>query len=464
MTLLIYNTMSGQKEPFRPMGETVLMYVCGMTPKYHPHVGHARLFVAIDAIRRYLTYRGYRLRHVQNFTDIDDKIIARAEAERTTPEEVAQRYTASYFESMDALGVLRADVYPTVTQCMPDIIQFVGQLIEKGFAYAVDGDVYFSVGQFPAYGRLSGRTEEGGLVGARKELEPGKRDPRDFALWKRAKPGEPAWESPWGPGRPGWHIECSTMVRQTLGDQIDIHGGARDLIFPHHENEIAQSEALTGKHPFVRYWTHVGLVTSAGEKMSHSLHNFTTVRDVLAAYPPMALRLYLLSTHYRSPISFSEEGLRAASRGLQRLRAALEGYEPSTTTVPEPAYVEPYRRGFEEAMDDDFNTAGAIGQLFELAREINRRRAEGTPDAELAGGQAALKELGGVLGLDLLAVQPATGLEDAEPFIELLVETRQKLREAKQWKLADDIRDGLARLGVVLEDRPGGTVWRRAHQ
>ncbi len=305
MAIRISNTLTGRKEEFVPLGDTVRMYVCGMTPKFHPHVGHARLFVAADMIRRVLEWRGYRVQHVQNFTDIDDKIIARAQQEGTTAEAVAKSYTDSYFDAMDRLGVQRADVYPSVTAFMPKIIEFVQDLVEAGYAYPVDGDVYFDVSRFPEYGKLSGRTGEGELIGVRKEVEPGKRDPRDFALWKSAKPGEPFWQSPWGPGRPGWHIECSTMVRETLGDQIDIHAGGQDLIFPHHENEIAQSEALTHKAPFARYWPHVGLVMTGSEKMSHSLLNFTTVQDVLQRYDPAALRLALLQVHYRSPMTFS---------------------------------------------------------------------------------------------------------------------------------------------------------------
>jgi cysteinyl-tRNA synthetase len=454
VTISISNTLSGQKERFEPLGPVVSMYVCGMTPKYHPHVGHARLFVAADLMRRYLEFRGYQVRHVQNFTDIDDKIIARGQAEGTSAEAAADKYTRSYFEAMDALNVARAHVYPSVTGSMDAIIAFVERLIERGYAYVVDGDVYFEVERFPGYGKLSGRTAEGQLVGARKDLEPGKRDPRDFALWKAAKPGEPAWDSPWGAGRPGWHIECSTMVRETLGEQIDIHSGGRDLIFPHHENEIAQSEAGTGRAPFARYWTHVGLVTTGGEKMSHSLENFTTIHDVLARYDPMALRLYLLSTHYRSPLAFSEEGLIDKSRALDRLRGALESYDGSPASA---TWTAPFEQQFVAAMDDDFNSAGALGVLFDLAREINRRRA-GQPEA-VAAGQARLTELAAVLGLDL---ERRSERQDgqAEPFIELLVEVRTRLREARQWQLADQVRDGLRARNVVLEDQAGRTVWR----
>jgi cysteinyl-tRNA synthetase len=427
-------------------------------------MGHARVFVSADIIRRYLEYRGYEVSHVQNFTDVDDKIIARAQIDGITPAEAAKRYSDSYFEVMDQLNVLRAHQYPTVTGSMTAIIDYVHGLIERGYAYEADGDVYFEVDKFEAYGQLSGRTEdEGQMVGVRKELEPGKHDPRDFALWKRAKPGEPSWPSPWGEGRPGWHIECSAMVRETLGNQIDIHGGGRDLIFPHHENELAQSEAYTDVHPFVRYWAHAGLVTTGTEKMAHSLENFTTIADVLGVYEPVAVRLFLLQTHYRSSILYSREGLDNAVKALDRLRGALEGFEPTAAPEPMPAWAQDAQAAFERAMDDDFNTPGALGTLFDLVREINRRRAAGESSGEVAAGQRTLRSLAAVIGLEL---DPPTDTgdsrsEDAGPFIELLLTTRQRLREAKQWALADEIRNQLRDLGVLVEDRPDGAVWRR---
>jgi cysteinyl-tRNA synthetase len=471
----ITNTLSGQKEEFRPGGDVVRFYVCGMTPKFDPHVGHARIFVAADIMRRYLEYRGLQVRHVQNFTDIDDKIIARAADEGGSAAEVAQKYTDSYFEAMDRLNVLRAHEYPSVTGVMAGIIAFVQALIEQDYAYVAGGDVWFAVDRFASYGALSGRQEslDEALVGARKELEPGKRDPRDFALWKSAKPGEPAWDSPWGPGRPGWHIECSTMVQATLGDTIDLHSGGQDLIFPHHENERAQSEARTGQ-PFVRCWAHVGLVTTDGEKMSHSLLNFQTVQDVLAAHEPMALRLYLLQTHYRSPLAFREDALAAAGRGLARLRAAAEAAVPGDGRLPADAAgsappgaseaVSAARERFVTLMDDDFNTPGALGVLFDLAAEINRRRTpagqgETTGAAELPALQEMLRELAGVLGLDLTADAGSAVQAAAEPFVDLLLEVRRELRAAKQWALADRIRDGLRERGVVVEDQAGGSIW-----
>ncbi|MFN8634224.1 MAG: cysteine--tRNA ligase [Chloroflexota bacterium] len=462
MTQRITSTLSGQKEIFEVSGRPVRMYTCGMTPKYHPHVGHARVFVAADILRRYLEYRGYEIVHVQNFTDVDDKIIARAQVDGITPAEAAKRYSDSYFEVMDRLNVLRAHQYPTVTGSMDAIVDYVKGLIERGFAYEANGDVYFEVDKFEAYGQLSGRTEEGQLTGVRVELEPGKKDPRDFALWKRAKPGEPSWPSPWGDGRPGWHIECSAMVRETLGDQIDIHGGGRDLIFPHHENELAQSEAYTDVHPFVRYWAHAGLVTTGSEKMAHSLENFTTIASVLDVYEPMAVRTFLLQTHYRSSILYTRDALDNAVKALDRLRGALEGFDPAQADAEAPAWAQDAVAAFERAMDDDFNTPGALGALFDLVREINRRRAAGDPPGLVAAGQATLQSLAAVLGLTLEApARAADGGEDAGPFIDLLLATRQRLREAKQWLLADEVRDRLRDLGVVVEDRPDGAVWRR---
>ncbi len=468
MALRVFNTLTGEEEEFRPRGEVVEMYVCGMTPKFHPHIGHARLFVSTDVIHRYLEYRGYRVHHVQNFTDVDDKIIARSNAEGIPAHEVAEKYTLSYFEGMDALNVLHADDYPKATLVIPSIIEFIQKLAGEGFAYEVEGNVYYQVDRFPEYGRLSGRTEEGVMAGARVEVEPNKRDPRDFALWKRAKPGEPAWDSPWGAGRPGWHIECSTMIHETLGEQIDIHAGGRDLIFPHHENEIAQSEAFCHCSPFVRYWVHIGLLNIGGEKMSHSLNNFLTVQQILERYEPMALRLYLISNPYRAPITYTDESLDAAAKGLGRLRSALEPVRGAAAERPATAeeretvakLLESARRAFEEGMDSDFNTAQGLAALHDLSREINRLRTQGGYSAEaLAAAQGTLAELAGVLGLKL-QVAEAEVIRAAAPFIDLLVELRGKLRGAKQWALADDVRDRLKLLGVVLEDRPEGTVWK----
>jgi cysteinyl-tRNA synthetase len=455
LSVRITNTLSRRKEDFVPLGDPVRMYVCGMTPKFHPHVGHARLFVAADIIRRTLEHRGFRVHHIQNFTDVDDKIIARAQQEGAAADEVARKYTDSYFESMARIGVQPAHEYPSVTSSMHEIIEFVQGLIDRRFAYAVDGDVYFEVAKFPDYGKLSGRTEESGMVGVRKELEPGKRDPRDFALWKSAKPGEPSWSSPWGPGRPGWHIECSAMVRQTLGDQIDIHAGGEDLIFPHHENEIAQSEALTGQVPFAKYWAHIGLVITGSEKMAHSLENFTTLQDMLAKYEPAAVRLYLLQTHYRAPMSFSEQGLIDATRTLSTLRAAFGDASERAEGQSEQAAALLAR--FDEVLEDDFNTPGALGVLFDTAHEVNRVQGLGAAGQAL---RAAFRGMVDVLGIPL-DEEPSTAVDAvAAPFIDLLVETRTVLRRERQFALADQLRDRLRDLGVALEDTADGTKWR----
>jgi cysteinyl-tRNA synthetase len=460
------------------------MYVCGMTPKFHPHIGHGRTFVAMDVIRRYLLFRGYTLKYVQNFTDIDDKIIDRAAREHRDAESTAREYIDSYLAAMDRLNVRRADDYPTVTAYMERIIEFVAGLVESGHAYVSDlGDVWFDVASFPDYGQLSHRDLNSQLVAARKELEPGKRDPRDFALWKRAKEGEPSWPSPWGRGRPGWHIECSAMVRETLGDQIDIHGGGADLIFPHHENEIAQSESLTGKRPFVQHWAHSGLVTLVGgDKMAHSAENFTTLDAILERYSPMEVRYFLLATHYRSSLTFALEDQNGASRvrgiedargALARLRRAL-GDEPLSADGPiDQSFVDAFTR----AMDADFNTPGALAVIFDLARELNTRRAasasrgerdtplplRGRDDApppsqeEIDRLRRTLVRLLEVLGLSLEDSRPEPG---SEPFVDLLIDIRRKLRETRQWDLADEIRSRLAELGVVVEDVPGGgSTW-----
>ena len=469
MTLSISNTLGGQREPFTPLdGKHVKMYVCGMTPKREPHIGHARLFVAMDMIRRYLTYQGYEVEHIQNITDVDDKIIAAAEREGVSAGEVAQMYTDAYDAVMGDLNVLRPHAYPKVTETLPQIIAMIEGLIEKQAAYAAEEAVYFSVERFPAYGALSTRTEESGIqagASGRVDDEPGKRDPRDFALWKPAKPGEPWWQSPWGQGRPGWHIECSTMIYETLGEQIDIHGGGADLIFPHHENEIAQSEAYTDKVPFTKYWLHSGLLTIDGQKMAHSLGNFITIADILEEYGGPVLRLYLLSVHYRSPLTYASDSLEQARAGMARLTGALRvqsgGGESADVDLAEAA--SQAETGFFAAMDSDFNSAGALGQLYELVRDINRLGADASNTA-LQAAQETLAHLADILGIDLqevLEAELAAGDGDAAGFIELLVELRADLRKEKQFALADKVRDQLAELGIALEDTAGGTTWRR---
>jgi cysteinyl-tRNA synthetase len=465
----IHSTLTGQEADLVPLDPdgVVRMYVCGLTPKFHTHVGHARVFVAMDVLRRYLEYRGYRVKYVQNFTDVDDKIILRAQQSGQSAQAVAETFMRAYFANMERLNVRRADEYPTVTGYMERIVEFIAGLVEGGHAYpSSEGDVWFDVNSFPEYGKLSHRDLNSQLVAARKELEPGKRDPRDFALWKRAKEGEPSWPSPWGRGRPGWHIECSAMARETLGDQLDIHGGGADLIFPHHENEIAQSESLTGKVPFVRHWAHAGLVTVDDEKMANSGENFFTLETLLGSYEPAPVRLYLIGTHYRSPLAFLVEpgtdGSGPRVRGVEDARAALGRLRRALGDEPLPPGQDLDSESiarFEAAMDADFNTPVALGVVFDLAREVNRLRDAAAPDAELQRARRTLVLLLSVLGLDLHPEPMRT--QDIGPYIELLLDVRRKLREAKQWGLADEIRQGLLERGIIVEDQPGGgSTWR----
>ena len=416
--------------------------------------------------RRYLAWRDVPLTYVQNFTDVDDKIIERAQERGEEPLAYAQRMTAAYFEVMEALNVQPADHYPRVTEHMDAIIRVISGLLERGAAYVVvGGDVYFAVDAFPAYGRFSGRVEEGVEAGRRVEVDAQKRNPRDFALWKAAAPGEPAWDSPWGPGRPGWHIECTSMVFELLGPQIDLHAGGADLIFPHHENEIAQSEAYSGQAPFAHHWLHIGLLMAGSEKMAHSLNNYTTVASLLEQYPAEALRLYLLSVHYRSPMTFAPEHIAAQSRGLDRLVHAIQR-EAAGDAKEMDAVAAQSRRRFMGAMDDDLNTAAALGVLYDLAREINRA-ADEAPAAALGQAQKTLKELAGVLGVDLAAVAARLASRQvgaAEPFLSLLLDVRRSLRDERLYALADLIRDRLAADGITLEDRADGTAWRRSDQ
>ena len=478
----VYNTLSRRLEEFRPRdGDRVTMYVCGLTPYDFTHVGHARTYVAYDVILRYLRFRGYRVFYVQNFTDIDDKIIARAREEGRSPFEVAEFYSEAYLEDMDRLGVLRANVYPKVTEHIPQIIEAVQALVDKGHAYVLDGDVYFDVTSFPGYGKLSGKNLDELVAGARVEPRPGKRHPLDFALWKAAKEGEPSWDSPWGPGRPGWHIECSVMSVSYLGMGFDIHGGAIELSFPHHENEIAQSEAWTGESPFVRYWVHTGLVTIGGEKMSKSLGNIVTVREALDKYEPDALRLFFLRAHYRQPIDFTWEGLEEAARALRRLRIALDTSAKEASGPPREGEVpleglaravRETRRRFVEAMDDDFGTPEAVGALFSLVHEmnsvVNHPKFVRTLGARalLAEAASELSELMSVLGLSPWGgMAREGGAGEAVPklveeLVSLIVDVRHKLRERKEYDLSDGIRARLRELGVILEDRREGTTWR----
>ena len=459
----IYNTMTGQKEEFVPLADPVKMYVCGVTPYDQSHVGHAMSYIVFDMIRRYLEHRGYRVKFVQNFTDIDDKLIARAQRLGTTVKELAEKHSNDFLDDMRRLNVRPADVFVRATDTIDKIIEVTRGLIDKGYAYPSGGDVYFRVTRDEDYGKLSHRKLDDMEAGSRVEVDEQKEHPMDFALWKGAKPGEPAWESPWGPGRPGWHIECSAMILEHLGEQIDIHGGGHDLVFPHHENEIAQSESFTGVVPFVKYWVHNGLLQLGSEKMSKSLGNLVSIKEVLDKYSSDALRAFVLGSLYRGPLTFTEEGLGAADKGLDRLRAAVRGQVEATgeATGALGDAVASARERFTTAMDDDFNTAAALAALYDLAREINRARTDGASAVEIAPAQATIRNLAGVLGLTL--AEPAGGEEAAlaaQPFIELLVEVRRELRAAKQWALADRVRDGLAKLGVTLEDRPGSTGWK----
>jgi len=452
----VYNTLYGQKEEFVPRGDEVTMYVCGVNPYSDAHIGHAMSYIFFDVVRRYLEFRGFKVRHVQNITDIEDNIIDTANRLGVSVPELTEKYTLRYDEDMEALNVLSAHVYPRAMGEIEKILDVVNGLVDKGFAYAVGGNVYFRVRNVPDYGKLSRRTLDSMMAGARIEAEEEKEHPMDFVLWKEAKPGEPSWGSPWGKGRPGWHIECSAMSLKYLGDRIDIHGGGQDLVFPHHENEIAQSESFTGKKPFARYWLHNGMMQLQEDKMSKSTGNLITIREALERYSADAIRIFILGSYYRGPLTYSEEALEAAERGAERLRQAASNERTAGKTSGDGLDTEPYRQRFIEAMDDDFGTAQAIATLFDLAREINRAYEAGY---DASGARDTLRELAGVLGLSLKA--PETSFVGAEPFIELLISTRVRLREAKQYQLADEIRDRLIDLGVTLEDTPQGTVWKQ---
>ncbi len=451
----VYNTLSGQKEEFLPQGDEVKMYVCGVTPYADCHIGHGMSYIIFDVIRRYLVFSKYNVKYVQNITDIDDKIIDRANKLGIATGELAGKFTARYFEDMDALNISRADIYPKATEEIPKIIEVVQGLVDKGYAYPAGGSVYFKVRSVSDYGKLSHRRLESMMSMGDALGSDDKESPMDFVLWKAAKPGEPSWASPWGPGRPGWHIECSVMSLKYLGNTLDIHGGGQDLVFPHHENEIAQSESFTDIKPFVKYWLHNGLVQLGEEKMSKSLGNLITIKEALEKYSSDAIRIFVLSSHYRSPLTYSEETLEAAERGADRLRQAVRG-EGKGEQVGDRIDSELYRRRFIEAMDDDFNTPQAIATLFDLARDINRLSDEGY---SVIRGQQVLLGLANILGLTLKL--PEVPSLDAEPFIELLLSTREQLRQASQFQLADEIRARLAELGVALEDTPKGTVWKR---
>jgi cysteinyl-tRNA synthetase len=473
MSIRIYNTATRAKEDFAPQAPPrVSMYNCGPTVYDFFHVGNARNFVVVDAIRRHLEYRGYQVKFVQNFTDVDDKIINRANESGEAWDKLAKRFTDAYFRNADALGVRRADVHPCATEHIPQQIARVEQLIERGLAYAKDGDVYYRVRGFSGYGELSGKNIDDLQEGARVSVGEQKEDALDFALWKSAKPGEPFWESPWGNGRPGWHLECSAMSMQHLGETIDIHSGGVDLIFPHHENERAQSVGATGK-PFVKYWLHNGFLTIDKQKMSKSLGNFFTIDQVLEKYDPATVRFYLLSAHYRHPLDYSESALEEAKSATGRIREAVTTAEKllagtaAGAAAPATENLARIERDFDEAMDDDFNTQRALGLIFEAVTLLNEARQQMAKAAQGAAEQvqaaiSTIRRLLQRLGLDdLMFASAAAGGQDdlAEKLIELLIRTRQVAKENKQYKIADSVRDELAALGIRLQDHPTGTIW-----
>ncbi len=460
----LYNTLTRKKEELQTLQPGVVkMYVCGPTVYNDAHVGHAMSALVFDIVRRYLQYRGYKVQHVMNYTDVDDKIIKRASEMGIDPFALAQKYIDDFEQNLNDLNILPATSKPRVSKTMPQIIAFVQGLIEKGHAYAApNGDVYFRVTSDPDYGKLSSRRLEDMQAGARIEVGEQKEHPLDFALWKAAKPGEPFWESPWGPGRPGWHIECSAMNLHELGEQIDIHGGGNDLIFPHHENEIAQTECYTGK-PFARYWMHNGMLQLGGEKMSKSLGNIISIKEFLSKRDADVMRMLVLNGSYRAPLIFNDETLDAAAKGLERIKSALKPALPGAKGLSAEAAAvlntaaDTAKKSFIEAMDDDFNTAGALGSIFDFVRAINTARDSGATNDDLAQAQNLLRELTGVLGLRLS--EKSGGASGAEPFIDLLLEVRAEARKQKLWALSDFIRDRLKELGVTVEDSKEGSTW-----
>ncbi|ACA56149.1 cysteine--tRNA ligase [Clostridium botulinum] len=462
----VYNTLTNKKEEFVTLvpGE-VKMYVCGPTVYNFFHIGNARTFVVFDTIRRYLEYRGYKVKFIQNFTDIDDKMIKRANEEGSTVKELGDRFIKEYYKDADDLNIERATKNPRATEFMEEIIKFVSDLIEKGYAYEIDGDVYFSTKKFNSYGKLSGQNLEELQLGSRINVDERKKDPMDFAIWKNQKPGEPAWESPWGMGRPGWHIECSCMAYNLLGETIDIHAGGSDLSFPHHENEIAQSEARTGKQ-FAKYWLHSAFVNVNNQKMSKSLNNFFTAREILEKYDADVLRMFMLSGHYRTQINFSMELLDSTKAALDRLYNSINNLENLLDEVKneelrdeELEYkneLQKYKEKYIEKMDDDFNTADAISVIFDLIRDVNTNVTIESSKELVKYTLDLIRELGNPLGI--LQESTKASLEEE---IEKLIEERQKARKEKNWALADKIRDDLKERGIVLEDTPQGVRWKQ---
>lgn len=473
MAIRIFNTLTKKKEELVPIEPgKIKMYLCGPTVYDYFHIGNARPFIMFDIFRRYLKFRGFAVKFIVNLTDIDDRIISKSIAEKIPAADIAQKYIGAFFEDVEKLGIARADEYPLATENIDGIIALIQKLVDKSLAYEVEGDIYYSVEKFSGYGKLSGKNIKELESGARVEVDPRKENPLDFALWKAAKPGEPYWESPWGNGRPGWHIECSVMSMRYLGETIDIHAGGADLIFPHHENEIAQSEGATGK-PFVKYWLHNGFLNIEGEKMSKSLGNFFTAREILAKYHPAVIRMFFLLKHYRSPINFSEERILESQHALERILNALQNIEnvlQNVTLTESKAEADlsesiiDIRNQFLDALDDDFNTAGALSKIFDLVKEVNlilaKEKLDEADYLALKLIENMIDEFDSFLGiLSYKEVLHTTIAEDS--LIEILIDVRKKLRDARLWELADEIRNQLDKVGVEIEDHSDKTTWRK---
>ena len=462
----LYNTLTRKKEEFKTItpGE-VKMYVCGPTVYNYFHIGNGRTFIVFDTVRRYLEYRGYKVKFIQNFTDIDDKMIKKANEENITVKELGDRFIEEYYKDADALNIERATTNPRATEFIDEIVAFVQDLIDRGYAYEVDGDVYFQTKKFDEYGKLSGQNLEDLQAGARISVDERKKEPMDFAIWKNQKPGEPAWKSPWGMGRPGWHIECSCMAHKLLGETIDIHAGGYDLIFPHHENEIAQSECRTGK-VFANYWMHSAFLNINNQKMSKSLNNFFTAREILEEYEPDVVRMFMLSGHYRTQLNFSKELLDSTKTGLERLYNSISNLENLLEEVKEDSLkdsekeyvnkIQGYKEKYIEKMDDDFNTADAISTIFDMVRDINTNISGDSSKELVKICLDMIRELGAPLGI--LQKSTKTSLDEE---IEALIQKRQQARKDRNWALADEIRDELKARGIVLEDTPQGVRWKR---
>jgi len=473
MAIKIFNTLTRKKEELIPIEPgKVGIYLCGPTVYDYFHIGNARPFILFDIFRRYLKYRGFEVKYVTNLTDIDDRIINKANEEQIAATVVAEKYTKAFFDDTKKLGILEADTYPKATENIPDIIQLIEKLVQNGLAYQIDGDVFYSVTKFSGYGKLSGKNIDELESGARVEVDPRKENPLDFALWKAAKPGEPYWESPWGNGRPGWHIECSVMSMKHLAESFDIHAGGVDLIFPHHENEIAQSEGATGKL-FVKYWMHNGFLKIEGEKMSKSLGNFFTAREIMEKYHPAVIRMFFLLKHYRSPINFSEERILEAQSALERIITTLENIDSvlteqkleNTDEIPSLSQsIDDLKQDFLNEMDDDFNTAGAMSKIFDLVKEANLILSKGelhpSELLSLIKIKAIIEEVDKFLGILFYKEATQSSIKE-DALINILIDVRSKLRSEKQWALADYIRDEIDKAGIELKDHPNKTTWRK---